>query len=82
MQKELFLCTECGFSGQDNRFGSEVQCPHCRSRRIVLEAAWRQYRPEEMKRLKDNFDKNGKTPDETASQSTSPAGEQSGRSAR
>lgn len=61
MEKEIFLCRDCGFSGPDTRFGNEVQCPHCRKRRIVLEAAWEIYKPEDVKRLKAEFRKAGKT---------------------
>ena len=60
MTEENFLCRDCGFSGPDSRFGNEVQCPHCRKRRIVLEAAWEIYKPEEVEQLKAEFSKSGK----------------------
>ena len=52
MQQEDFLCRDCGFSGQDSLFGNEVQCPQCRSRRIVLAAAWQQYKAAEVEQLR------------------------------
>ncbi len=60
MKKEDFLCRDCGFSGKDSLFGSAVQCPQCRSHRIVLADAWQQYKPEEVEQLRAKASENRK----------------------